>query len=120
MMGPPQLWTVIVTQWCPLPAALAWVWWRAISKAQWSLAVEWRDAFLEKAQQQAVLTRGEVAGFLGHLVTLPTLMQLVGALRHERVLLAQDARQLEDRLLALADRDGQWKHRTQTPCGKLP
>jgi hypothetical protein len=28
MLGPPQTWTYLTTHWCPLPPALAWVWWR--------------------------------------------------------------------------------------------
>jgi hypothetical protein len=43
MLGtPPQLWTWLTREWCPLPASLAWLWWRAVVKAQWSTTAQWR------------------------------------------------------------------------------
>jgi hypothetical protein len=38
MLGPPRLWTWFTTEWCAVPPHLAWLWWRAIYKAQWSFS----------------------------------------------------------------------------------
>ena len=46
MLKPPRLWDWMTREWCPLPARLAWVLWRALSQAQWSTAVQWREQFL--------------------------------------------------------------------------
>jgi hypothetical protein len=45
MVGaPPKLWSWLTTEWCALPASLAWTLWRAIVRAQWSTAAQWRDS----------------------------------------------------------------------------
>jgi hypothetical protein len=110
MLGPPQLWTVLTTQWCPVPPPLAWCWWRAILRARWSLAVQWREAFLAKARTDAALTRGEAAAFLGELASLPALVTLVEQLLREQVLLKPDGHKIINMLLDQADATGQWKH----------
>jgi hypothetical protein len=62
MLGPPRLWTCLTTDWCPLPPSLAWTWWRALVRAQWSTSVEWRDAFLVFARRPD-RTSAEMVGY---------------------------------------------------------
>ena len=113
MLGPPWLWRVLVTGWCPLPASLAWTWWRAIVRAQWSASVAWRQAFLTFARRQDTefIERDLVCTFFMRHCTPADLITLLEALRQERVLLAHDALRIEEHLLAQADKDGQWEHR---------
>jgi hypothetical protein len=112
VLGPPRLWTVMVTGWCPLPAALAWTWWRAIERATWSASVAWREAFLTFARRREMefVERDLVCTFFMRHCTPADLIALLEALIQERVLVARDGHRIEDALLALADKDGQWKH----------
>jgi hypothetical protein len=65
MVGaPPKLWNWLTTEWCPLPASLAWTLWRAIVRAQWSTAAQWREQFLAFERPDRVVSRDVVEGFL--------------------------------------------------------
>ena len=57
MLGPPQLWSCLTTDYIPMPASLSWQLWRAIVRARWSRSVEWREQFLSLSRQNATLTR---------------------------------------------------------------
>ena len=59
------------------PPTLARTWWRAIDRATWSTAVQWREAFVRFAAQDGLVTRDYVDGFLGEVATLPRLVELV-------------------------------------------
>jgi hypothetical protein len=115
MLGPPQLWTVLTTQWCPLPAALAWTWWRAIHLATWSRTVQWREAFLALAQRESGQSVHLVALCLTSQCAPSNLIQLVEALVQERVLPRRDGRTIIEVLLAQADQNGRWKRSRGRP-----
>jgi hypothetical protein len=110
VLGPPPLWRSLTTEWCPLPRSLAWVWWLAISRAQWSQAVEWREAFLVFARRPGFTSAEMVAYFFTHHCAPHDLVTLLEALVQEQVLLARDGRRIEEVLLAQCDAEGQWNH----------
>jgi hypothetical protein len=111
VLGPPRLWGWLWAEWCPLPASLAWVLWRAVLKAQWSTATQWREQFLAFEKPDRVLSRDLVEAFLAEHASPQQMMALVEQLMEERRLLKRDGRQVQDRLLAHVDRHGEWKHR---------
>jgi hypothetical protein len=51
MIAVPKLWRVLVND-LGLDANLSWSWWLALHRARWSLAVEWREAFLGSQEQR--------------------------------------------------------------------
>jgi hypothetical protein len=83
-------------QWCPLPAALSWVMWRA----EWRTAVQWREQFLAFEKPDRALSRDNVEGFLAETCTPKQLMILLEELQQEGKLLRRDAHQLEELLLS--------------------
>jgi hypothetical protein len=108
--APPQLWSWMTTHWCPLPAAVAWVWWRALLKAEDPLAAAWRQAFLDFEAPDRVLSRDIVEAFLARVATPPQLIALLEQLQAEGKLLRRDARHLQELVLTQTDRGGQWTH----------
>jgi hypothetical protein len=109
--GPPQLWGWLTRQWCPLPASLAWTWWRAISRAQWSASVEWRTVFLDFARRCTGSPNDEViALFFTQHCAPHDLVTLIEALVQEQVLRRRDGRCIEEALLQQCDAQGQWTH----------
>ena len=65
MLKPPRLWDWMTREWCPLPARLAWVLWRALSQGTVEAeAVQWREQFLAfDREDRAVERRCGRAGF---------------------------------------------------------
>jgi len=110
LSGPPRLWTCLTRDWCPLPRSLAWVWWRAISRAQWSASAEWREAFLVFARRSDRTSAEMVHYFFTRHYAPHDLVTLLEALVQERVLLARDGHSIEEVLLQQCDAQGQWKH----------
>jgi hypothetical protein len=80
MLGPPQLWGWLTREWIPLPASLAWALWRALVKARWSLACEWREAFLAFDLPGQWRSGEDVEAFFGQVATPPVLMELLAVL----------------------------------------
>jgi hypothetical protein len=93
-----------------LPAGHAWVLWRALTKAQWSQAAQWREQFLAVDAPDRVLSRDVVDQCFREIASPHQLMDVVEALRREGTLLPHDARQVEEQLLRHVDGTGQWKH----------
>jgi hypothetical protein len=112
MIGPPRLWTTLVTGWCPLPASLAWVWWRALVRTHRQASVEWREAFLTFARRQDTefIERDLICTFLMRHCTPRDLIALLEALIEERVLLPRDGHRIEEALLVQCDAHRKWKH----------
>jgi hypothetical protein len=108
--GPPQLWTWMTTHWCPVPASVSWIWWRAITRAEDPLAAAWRQAFLDFERPDRVLSRSLVEAFLARIATPPQLIALLEQLQAEGKLLRRDARHLQELVLAHVSKDGTWKH----------
>ena len=108
--NPPQLWVWLCTHWCPLPQSMAWLWWRALTKAQWSQAGAWRETFCDFERPDRVLSRDLIEGFLQEIATPKHLVDLLEALREEGKLLRRDAHHLQELVLTQTDRDGHWKH----------
>jgi hypothetical protein len=101
----------LTTDWCPLPRSLAWTWWRALVRAQWSTSVEWREAFLVFARRcDGVPSRAVLAHFFAHHCAPHDLVTLLESLVQEQVLLRRDGRMIEEILLRQCDHEGQWKH----------
>ena len=111
MLGPPQLWTTLTTNYLSLPASTSWQLWRSIVRSRWSRSVEWREQFLCLSRQHAVLSRTLVADYLGELWTLARLTQLVEGLVAERVLMRRDGTKIEEALFGCADATGQFHQR---------
>jgi hypothetical protein len=110
MLGrPPQLWTWMTTRWCPLPASQAWILWRALTRAEWPKAVQWRTAFLAYDAPDRLLSRAIVEAFLAEVAQPKHLISLLEALAQEKMLLSHDARRIEGLLLEQVNKDGQWK-----------
>lgn len=105
----PTLWRVLVKD-LDLEASVSWSLWAALNRAQWHVAVAWRERFLAFARRDTWTSAEDVEAFFREVVTLPQLMAVVEGLRQERVLLGQDARRLEEHLLQRADAQGEWKH----------
>jgi hypothetical protein len=111
MLGPPRLWACLTREWCPLPSSLAWTLWRAIVRARWSGAVEWRTVFLDFARRcTGVPSRAVVTVFFAQHCAPHDLMTLIEALVQEQVLLRRDGRRIEEILLGQCDAQGAWKH----------
>ncbi len=108
--GPPQLWGWLWREWCPLPASLAWVLWRALGKTQDPLAAAWRQAFVDFEAPERLLGRDLVEAFLARIATPQQLMDLVDQLMAEQTLLRRDGHQVQEQLLRHVDKDGVWKH----------
>jgi hypothetical protein len=100
----------MTTQWVRLPAPLAWVVWRALCKAEWSAAAQWRERFLAFERPDQVLSRDLVEHFLREVASPRHLVDLCEELLAEKRLLRRDARCVEELLLQQTDRTGQWKH----------
>jgi hypothetical protein len=111
--APPKLWAWLTQEWVPLSASQAWVLWRALAKAQWTCAAEWRAQFLAFDAPDRVLSRDLVEAFFGEIASPRQLMDLLEALRREGTLLGRDACQIEEQLLGHVERQGQWKHQQQ-------
>jgi hypothetical protein len=109
-MTPPKLWDWMVAEWVRLPAPLSWVLWRALTRAEWTVAVQWRATFLDFDAPDRVLGRDLVEAFLGQIASPQQLITLCEQLLAEKRLLRRDAHQLEELLLAQTDASGQWKH----------
>jgi hypothetical protein len=85
--------------------------WRAVCKAQWSWAVEWREAFLVFARRcEGEPSRRMVAYFFTQHCAPADLVTLLEHLAKERVLVPRDARRIEELLLTQVHKDGLWKH----------
>ena len=110
MRNPPQLWTWMCTHWCPLPSRLSWVLWRALSQAQWSAAVQWREQFLAFDKPDRTVSSDLVETFLEEVASPQQIMKVLGELMEEKRLLRRDAHQLEEEVLRHVDHTGQWKH----------
>lgn len=115
--NPPQLWLWMTTHWCRLPQSMAWLWWRALCKAQWSAAAQWRETFLNFERPDRVLSRDLIEGFLQEIARPKHLMDLLEALMEEGKLLRRDAHHLQELVLTQTDRDGQWKHQQHRKGG---
>jgi hypothetical protein len=110
-MPPPRLWEILVgPAWLALRPARAWVLWRAVIRAQWSLSVTWRQEFLALARDLAtgVQQDGHVLDGLRALTALPRLVELLETLMSERVLLKHDGHAIEEYLFKQVDAAGQW------------
>jgi hypothetical protein len=58
MLGaPPKLWSWLTQEWFPLSASQSWVLWRALTKAQWTRAAEWREQIMAFDAPDRVLSR---------------------------------------------------------------
>jgi hypothetical protein len=112
VLGPPQLWSWLWREWCPLPASQAWLAWRALSKTQDPLAAAWRQAFVDFDTPDRVLSRDLVEAFLAKIATPQQLMDLLEGLQAEGTLLKRDAHQVQELVLAHVAKDGTWKHHT--------
>jgi hypothetical protein len=110
MLVPPQLWSYLWTRYVPVPPGLAWSLWKALIRSRWVTTVQWRDAFLSLSRKHAILTQDLVEDYLGDLVTLARLVELVEALMHEKTLAKRDGKAIEEALFAQADHDGAWTH----------
>jgi hypothetical protein len=108
-MGPPRLWTWLCTHWCPIPASLAWCWWRALSKAQYPPADLWRARFVAFDREDRGVSRDIVESFLAEIASPPQLIDLVEHLMKERCLVRRDGHHLQEHILAHVDHTGQWK-----------
>lgn len=110
MLGPPRLWGWLTRTWCPLPASMAWTWWRAIARARWSASVEWRTVFLAFDRRCTGRPNEHVVALFFHQHCAPQdLVTLIEALVQEQVLLRRDGRRIEEIVLGLCDAQGQWK-----------
>jgi hypothetical protein len=83
----------MVAEWVRLPAPLSWVLWRALCKAEWTDAVQWRTTFLDFERPDRVLGRDLVEAFLAQIASPTQLVHLC-----------------EQLLLQQTDASGQWKH----------
>lgn len=97
-------------EWLALDPALSWSLWRALGLARWSLAQEWREAFLAFHPPGQWRLGEEVEAFFGQVATPPVLMGLLAALMQEGVLLRRDGRYLEEALLGQLTAAGEWTH----------
>ena len=110
MVGVPQVWTWMTTRWCPLPAPLAGLWWRALSKARWSAAAEWRETVLDFDRPDRVLSSDIVEAFLAEIASPQQLIEVLEKLMAEGKLLRRDGHQLQELVLRHVDQQGHWKH----------
>ncbi len=110
MRRPPQLWDWMMTHWCPMPMAMAWLMWRALHHARWSTAVAWRETFLAFERPDRAVSRDVVEAFLAEVASPAQLVDLVEHLSKEHVLLRRDAQKMVSRILAHVNKEGQWKH----------
>jgi hypothetical protein len=115
MQPPPRLWRCLTREWVLVPEALRSAWWLALCKAQWSLAAEWRQAFLAFHRREAWTSAEDVARFFGQMATPRVLFGLLESLIQEGALLKQDGHHLETVLLEQLTAEGEWKHPKQWP-----
>lgn len=110
MLGPPKLWRCLVQEWLVLDPALSWALWHACAKARWSLAREWREAFLAFDTPEVRRSAEDVEEFFAAVATPKVLMGLLAALMQEGVLLRQDGRRIEEAVLLQMNAVGEWHH----------
>jgi hypothetical protein len=103
---PPQLWGWMCTHWCPLPASAAWLWWRAVTRAEWSTVVQWRERFLAFDKPDRTLSSDLVEAFLQESATPKQLVGVLEELQREGKLLKRDAHQLEEGVFCISPRRG--------------
>jgi hypothetical protein len=89
-MLPPKQWRQLTSRGVPLTPALAWVWWRAITKARSSVSVEWREAFLAFTWREGRTSWREADAFASVHCTPRELIKLVENLIQEAVVPADD------------------------------
>jgi hypothetical protein len=108
--NPPELWSWMCTHWCPIPASLAWTWWRGVMQARYPPADAWRARFLAFDAPDRLLGSDLVEDFFAEIATPQHLMDLVEHLIKERCVVRRDGHQLQEYILAHVTKDGTWKH----------
>jgi hypothetical protein len=71
---------------------------------------QWRAQFLAFDAQVQTASGDVVEAFFRETATPKTLIALIEALEHEKLLVRYDARRLEEQILRHIDKHGVWKH----------
>jgi hypothetical protein len=106
----PRIWVFLCRDRLGLSEHLSWLWWAALGKSGWSVCVDVQTGIV---QTEAHPYRGQ--GLVGAqqrmdtLLSPGSLMQVLDALRRQKLLLQRDVRTIEEAVLRRVDAQGAWK-----------
>jgi hypothetical protein len=89
--------------------------WQALSRAQWTVAAQFRAAVLLAEGRLGARQGAGLLAFCQASASPPQLMAVVEALRGEGVLSREDATRWEEQMLAKLDAAGRWRSEQNIP-----